>query len=56
MNVPIRLGPAELALVEQLRSVGADAEAERLAVAGLPTRRCGSTRRRGASRPITIPT
>lgn len=39
MNIPVRLGPAELALVEQLRSVGANDEAERLSMAGLPTRR-----------------
>ena len=39
MNIPVRLGPAELALVEQLRSVGATDEAERLTMAGLPTRR-----------------
>jgi Fe-S cluster assembly protein SufD len=42
MNVPVRLGPAELKLIEQLNSVGADAEAERLAAAGLPTRRVES--------------
>jgi Fe-S cluster assembly protein SufD len=42
MNVPVRLGPAELKLIEQLNSVGADAEAERLAAVGLPTRRVES--------------
>lgn len=42
MNVPVRLGPAELKLIEQLNAVGADAEAERLSGAGLPTRRVES--------------
>ncbi len=37
--VPVRLGPAETKLIEQLNAVGANAEAERLAAAGLPTRR-----------------
>ena len=37
--VPVRLGPAETKLIEQLNAVGASAEAERLAAAGLPTRR-----------------
>jgi len=37
--VPVRLGPAETKLIEQLHAVGAGAEAERLAAAGLPTRR-----------------
>jgi Fe-S cluster assembly protein SufD len=37
--VPVRLGPAETKLIEQLRAVGASAEAERLAAIGLPTRR-----------------
>jgi Fe-S cluster assembly protein SufD len=37
--VPVRLGPAETKLIEQLNAVGAGAEAERLAAAGLPTRR-----------------
>ena len=36
---PVRLGAAENTLIEQLKSVGADAEAERITVAGLPTRR-----------------
>lgn len=42
MNVPVRLGPAELKLIEQLNAVGATAEAERLSAAGLPTRRVES--------------
>ena len=42
MQIPVRLGPAELKLVEQLNGVGATAEAERLAGAGLPTRRVES--------------
>lgn len=42
MNAPVRLGPAELKLIEQLKSLGAAAEAERLASAGLPTRRVES--------------
>ncbi|HEY8577029.1 MAG TPA: Fe-S cluster assembly protein SufD [Devosia sp.] len=37
--VPVRLGAAENALIEQLKGVGADATAERITVAGLPTRR-----------------
>lgn len=37
--VPVRLGPAENTLIDQLKSVGADAAAERITVAGLPTRR-----------------
>jgi Fe-S cluster assembly protein SufD len=37
--IPVRLGPAETKLIEQLHAVGATAEAERLAAAGLPTRR-----------------
>ncbi len=37
--VPVRLGPAENTLIDQLKSLGADATAERIAVAGLPTRR-----------------
>lgn len=41
MSVPfaVRLGPAEIKLVEQLTAAGATAEAERLAGSGLPTRR-----------------
>ena len=42
MNIPVRLGPAELKLIEQLNAIGATAEAERLAAAGLPTRRVES--------------
>lgn len=37
--IPVRLGPAETKLIEQLQTVGASAEAERLAAIGLPTRR-----------------
>jgi Fe-S cluster assembly protein SufD len=37
--IPVRLGPAETKLIEQLQAVGASAEAERLAAIGLPTRR-----------------
>jgi Fe-S cluster assembly protein SufD len=36
---PVRLGAAENTLIDQLKSVGADAAAERITVAGLPTRR-----------------
>ena len=39
MRVPVRLGSAENSLIAQLNSVGATVEAERLGVAGLPTRR-----------------
>ncbi|OEO32467.1 Fe-S cluster assembly protein SufD [Devosia insulae DS-56] len=39
MHVPVRLGPAELKLIDQLTAAGAVAEAERLSGAGLPTRR-----------------
>lgn len=39
MHVPVRLGPAELKLIDQLTAAGALAEAERLTGAGLPTRR-----------------
>jgi Fe-S cluster assembly protein SufD len=44
MNAPmqVRLGPAELKLIEQLTARGALAEAERLTAAGLPTRRVES--------------
>ena len=44
MNAPIqvRLGPAELKLIEQLTTRGALAEAERLTTAGLPTRKVES--------------
>ena len=41
-TMPVRLGPAETALIDQLKSVGADATAERISVAGLPTRRVES--------------
>ena len=37
--VPVRLGAAENTLIEQLNSLGATATAERITVAGLPTRR-----------------
>ncbi len=40
--VPVRLGAAENTLIEQLKSVGADATAERVTVVGLPTRRVES--------------
>lgn len=39
MHVPLRLGPAEQKLIDQLTAAGAVAEAERLTGAGLPTRR-----------------
>ena len=42
MGVPVRLGAAENTLIAQLHNAGAAAEAERLAVAGLPTRRVES--------------
>jgi Fe-S cluster assembly protein SufD len=42
MAVPIRLGPAEETLIAQLNAAGANAEATRLAGAGLPTRRVES--------------
>jgi Fe-S cluster assembly protein SufD len=42
MNAPIRQTPAELTLIEQLTARGASAEAERLGVAGLPTRKVES--------------
>ncbi len=38
-NFPVRLCPAEETLIAQLKSVGAEQIAERIAVAGLPTRR-----------------
>ncbi|UJW86268.1 Fe-S cluster assembly protein SufD [Devosia sp. SL43] len=40
--VPVRLGAAENTLIDQLKSVGAHADAERITVAGLPTRRVES--------------
>ena len=39
IHVPVRLGPAETKLIEQLTAAGATAEAERLSGSGLPTRR-----------------
>ncbi|HTJ58461.1 MAG TPA: Fe-S cluster assembly protein SufD [Devosiaceae bacterium] len=39
MRVPVRLGAAENTLIAQLQGAGAGPEAERLSVAGLPTRR-----------------
>jgi Fe-S cluster assembly protein SufD len=42
MNVPVRLGPAELKLIEQLNGANATAEAERLQGTGLPTRKVES--------------
>jgi Fe-S cluster assembly protein SufD len=42
MNVPVRLGPAELTLIEQLNGANAGAEAERLGGTGLPTRKVES--------------
>ncbi len=42
MRVPVRLGAAENALIAQLESVGAAAQAERLSAVGLPTRRVES--------------
>ena len=42
LPVPVRLGAAENTLIAQLKSVGADATAERITVAGLPTRRVES--------------
>jgi Fe-S cluster assembly protein SufD len=41
-TMPVRLGAAEDTLIAQLKSVGAHADAERIAVAGLPTRRVES--------------
>jgi len=41
-NFPVRLGAAEQALIDQLKSAGADQAAERISVAGLPTRRVES--------------
>ncbi|MHA6690524.1 Fe-S cluster assembly protein SufD [Devosia sp. A449] len=41
-TMPVRLGAAETTLIDQLKSVGADAVAERITVAGLPTRRVES--------------
>jgi Fe-S cluster assembly protein SufD len=41
-TMPVRLGAAEDTLIAQLKSVGANAEAERISIAGLPTRRVES--------------
>ena len=41
-SMPVRLGAAEESLIAQLRHAGADAVAERITVAGLPTRRVES--------------
>ena len=41
-NFPVRLGAAEQALIDQLKAAGADQAAERISVAGLPTRRVES--------------
>jgi Fe-S cluster assembly protein SufD len=41
-TMPVRLGAAEDTLIVQLKSVGAHADAERITVAGLPTRRVES--------------
>jgi len=38
-NFPVRLGPAEDSLIAQLKAAGATQAAERITVAGLPTRR-----------------
>ena len=38
-NFPVRLGPAEEALIAQLKAAGADQAAERVTMVGLPTRR-----------------
>ena len=42
IRTPVRIGPAEAKLIEQLGSVGATAAAERLSVIGLPTRKLES--------------
>jgi Fe-S cluster assembly protein SufD len=42
LKTPVRLGPAEQSLLEQLRSVGANEAADRLEQIGLPTRRVES--------------
>ena len=41
-NFPVRLGPAEEALIAQLTSAGADQAADRVTMVGLPTRRVES--------------
>ncbi|MDB5505639.1 MAG: SufD [Devosia sp.] len=42
LQIPVRIGPAEQSLIDQLNSVGATAEATRFAVIGLPTRKVES--------------
>ncbi len=42
MHVPVRIGPAEAKLIEQLSASGNDAAAERLSAIGLPTRKVES--------------
>jgi Fe-S cluster assembly protein SufD len=42
MHVPVRIGPVEQKLIEQLESRGASAAAERLQTIGLPTRKVES--------------
>ncbi len=42
MHTPVRIGPAEAKLIEQLGSAGASAAAERLSTIGLPTRKVES--------------
>src|SRR5690348_1578002 len=42
MPAPVRIGPAEQKLIEQLSAAGASAAAERLAASGLPTRKVES--------------
>jgi Fe-S cluster assembly protein SufD len=39
MRAPVRLGAAENTLIAQLQAAGAQGEAERLSLSGLPTRR-----------------
>jgi Fe-S cluster assembly protein SufD len=41
-NFPVRLGPAEEALIAQLKAAGADQAADRVTMVGLPTRRVES--------------
>ena len=42
MHTPVRIGPAEAELIEQLGAAGASAAAERLSTIGLPTRKVES--------------
>ena len=42
IHTPVRIGPAEAKLIEQLGAAGASAAAERLSVIGLPTRKVES--------------